>query len=95
MSLEMEINEEKYKKKYLKYKAKYLELKKYQQEGGLLGFDIGINTTSGDAYIFASPANINKLKAEFDAKKITSLETISNLLHQEAYIIFTGTKEVK
>ena len=73
-----------YKQKYLKYKAKYLELKRYEQEGGL--FD------SGFGIVFTSKENATKLRDAITAGKIGGRGDIGNLLDRQAYIIFDGKK---
>jgi hypothetical protein len=76
--------DEHYKQKYLKYKAKYMELKRYEQEGGL--FD------SGFGIVFTSKDNAVKLRGAFTAGKIGNKGDIANLLDRQAYIIFDGKK---
>ena len=73
-----------YKQKYLKYKAKYMELKRYEQEGGLLD--------SGFAIVYTSKDNAAKLKNEMNNGKISNKGDIANLLDRQAYIIFDGKK---
>jgi len=73
-----------YKQKYLKYKAKYMELKRFEQEGGL--FD------SGFGIVFTSNSNATKLKEAMIAGKISNKGDIGNLLDRQAYIIFDGKK---
>lgn len=73
-----------YKQKYLKYKAKYLELKRYEQEGGLLD--------SGFGMVFTSKANAAKLREAIAAGKIGGKGDIADLLDRQAYIVFDGKK---
>ena len=73
-----------YKQKYLKYKAKYMELKRFEQEGGL--FD------SGFGIVFTSKENAIKLREALTAGKISNKGDIGNLLDRQAYIIFDGKK---
>lgn len=76
--------DELYKQKYLKYKAKYLELKRYEQEGGV--FDTGF------AIVFTSNDNATKLKTAMAEGKIGGRGDIANLLDRKGYIIFDGKK---
>ena len=76
--------EEIYKQKYLKYKAKYIELKRYEQEGGLLD--------SGFGMVFTSKANAAKLREAIVAGKIGGKGDIADLLDRQAYIVFDGKK---
>ena len=80
----MSDSEQIYKQKYLKYKAKYLELKQFEQEGGLLD--------SGFGMIFTSKANADKLRQAIIAGKISGKGDIANLLDKQAYIVFDGKK---
>ncbi len=80
----MSDQDEIYKQKYLKYKAKYLELKRYEQEGGL--FD------SGFGIVFTTLENATKLREAITAGRIGGKGDIANLLDRQAYIIFDGKK---
>jgi len=80
----MSNQDEIYKQKYLKYKAKYLELKSYEQKGGLLD--------SGFAVVFTSKSNAVKLREAMSAGKIGGRGDIGDLLDRQAYIIFDGKK---
>ncbi len=80
----MSDQDEIYKQKYLKYKAKYLELKRYEQEGGLLD--------SGFGMVFTSKANAAKLREAIAAGKIGGKGDIADLLDRQAYIVFDGKK---
>lgn len=80
----MSNQDEIYKQKYLKYKAKYLELKTYEQQGGLLD--------SGFAIVFTSKSNAVKLREAMSADKIGGRGDIGDLLDRQAYIIFDGKK---
>ena len=81
-----ELNEH-YKQKYLKYKAKYMELKRYEQEGGLLDNGFGI--------VFTSKENGTKLREALTAGTIKNKGDIANLLDRQAYIIFDGKKSAE
>ncbi len=78
------MSEEIYKDKYLKYKAKYLELKKYEQQGGLLD--------SGFGLVFTSKENADKLRKAILGGKINGRGDIADLLDRQAYIVFDGKK---
>ncbi len=78
------MSEEIYKDKYLKYKAKYLELKKYEQQGGLLD--------SGFGLVFTSKENADKLRKAITGGKINGRGDIADLLDRQAYIVFDGKK---
>ncbi len=73
-----------YKAKYLKYKAKYLELKRIEQQGGLLDSGFGV--------VITSKANAAKLREAILAGKIGGKGDIADLLDREAYIVFDGKK---
>jgi hypothetical protein len=85
--MSLEVNEQKYKEKYLKYKAKYLELKKYQQQGG-----------GTPAYLFTRFKDMWRLHNRFKENKISKLQDIADSFKYndsilDTYIIYNNTNK--
>jgi hypothetical protein len=78
-----------YKQKYLKYKAKYFELKKIEEQMGGFTLDDGIMC------FFTSSELATSVKALFDNGKTPKLDKIREVLHNQAYLIEDGDKELE
>lgn len=78
-----------YEQKYLKYKNKYLELKKIEEQlGGVALFSDGI-------YCFFTSSDLaTSIDNEFK-RSPPKLDKIKEILHNEAYMIEDGSKELR
>lgn len=77
-----------YKEKYLKYKSKYMELKKIEDQMGGFTLDDGIMC------FFTSSELASTVKEMFDTKS-PKLDQIKEALHNQAYVVEDGEKELE
>jgi hypothetical protein len=77
-----------YKEKYLKYKGKYIQLKKLEEQMGGFTLDDGIMC------FFTSTELATQVKDMFGTKT-PKLDQIKEVLHNQAYVIEDGDKELE
>jgi len=77
-----------YKQKYIKYKNKYLNLKNLEQQIG------GVTTVEGMICFFTSTELANKVNEMFKTKA-PKLDEIKTVLHNQAYMIKDGERDLE